>query len=100
MLAGITDRVRRYGAVETVDYRSTAWQAELRASFPRGFAAVVVAVRGASASLLALVADGGQLLTITGAPPPSVRGIAVTNEYVAPDGPMLETAAKRSHDWE
>jgi NADPH:quinone reductase-like Zn-dependent oxidoreductase len=87
------DRVRRYGAAETVDYESGSWMANLRGSFPRGFAAVIVAVRGTSASLLPLVADGGQLITITGDPPPSERGIAIRNEYVAPDGPSLGSAA-------
>ena len=88
-----TDRVRRYGAAETVDYEAASWMADLRASYPRGFAAVIVAVRGASASVLALVADGGQLITITGDPPPSERGITIRNEYVAPDGPSLGSAA-------
>jgi NADPH:quinone reductase-like Zn-dependent oxidoreductase len=87
------DRVRRYGAVETIDYRSPTWQEDLRASFPRGLAVGINAVRGASAALLPLVADGGQLITITGDPPPSERGITVRNEYVAPDGPSLEAAA-------
>jgi NADPH:quinone reductase-like Zn-dependent oxidoreductase len=88
------DRVRGYGAADTIDYNDPAWQAVLQGAFPRGFGAVIVAVRGASASVLPLVADGGQLLTITGDPPPSERGIAVTNAYVAPDGPALEAAAE------
>ncbi len=70
-----------------------AWQADLHTSFPRGFAAVIVAVRGASAAVLPLVSDGGQLITITGDPPPTERGITIRNEYVAPDGPSLESAA-------
>jgi NADPH:quinone reductase-like Zn-dependent oxidoreductase len=87
------DGVRRSGAAETVDYHRPAWQAELRASVPGGFAAVVGAVRGGSASLLPLVTDDGQLLTITGDPPPSERAITITNAYVAPDGPLLERSA-------
>ena len=89
-----TERVRRYGAVETFDYEAPSWQADLHAAFPRGLAAVIVAVRDASAALLPLVADGGQLITITGDPPPTERGIAIRNEYVAPDGPGLESAAE------
>jgi NADPH:quinone reductase-like Zn-dependent oxidoreductase len=87
------DRVRGYGAAETVDHNDPAWRVALHEAFPRGFGAVIVAVRGGSASVLPLVADGGQLLTITGDSPANERGIAMTNAYVAPDGPALETAA-------
>ena len=54
---------------------------------------MVNAVRGAAAGLRDLVADGGRLATITGDPPASERGIAVTDLYVAPDGGALEVAA-------
>ena len=54
---------------------------------------MVNAVRGAAAGLLDLVSDGGRLATITGDPPASERGIAITDLYVAPDGGALEAAA-------
>jgi NADPH:quinone reductase-like Zn-dependent oxidoreductase len=87
------DGVRRSGAAETVDYHRPTWQAELQASVPGGFAAVVGAVRGGSASLLPLVTGGGQLVTITGDPPAGERGIAISDAYVAPDGPLLARTA-------
>jgi NADPH:quinone reductase-like Zn-dependent oxidoreductase len=87
------DRVRGYGAAELVDHRLPTWRTTVRASYPRGVTAAINAVRGAAASLVPLVADGGCLTTITGDPPPSERGIGVTNAYVAPDGPGLEAGA-------
>ena len=88
-----TERVRGYGAGEAIDYRDPAWRALAKRASPRGFSIVVNAVRGAAAGLLDLVADGGRLATITGDPPASERGIAITDLYVAPDGGALEAAA-------
>jgi hypothetical protein len=65
----------------------------VRSSCPGGVTGAVNAVRGAAASLLPLVADGGCLTTITGDPPRGERGIVVTDAYVAPDGPALEAGA-------
>jgi NADPH:quinone reductase-like Zn-dependent oxidoreductase len=87
------DRVRGYGAAELVDHRLAGWRTMVRASYPGGVMAGVNAVPGGAASLLPLVAPGGCLTTITGDPPLSERGIAVTNAYVAPDGPGLEVGA-------
>lgn len=87
------DRVRAYGAAEVVDYRAPAWQARVRAQSPGGFTVVINAVRGAAPSLLPLVAAGGRLVTITGDPPASERGIEVRNPIVAPGGLELEAAA-------
>ena len=88
-----TQRVRSYGAGEAIDYRDPAWRALAKGASPLGFTVVVNAVRGAAAGLLDLVADGGRLATITGDPPASERGIAITDLYVAPDGEALEAAA-------
>lgn len=88
-----TQRVRSYGASEAIDYRDPAWRALAKGASPLGFSVVVNAVRGAAAGLLHLVADGGRLVTITGDPPASERGIAITDLYVAPDGGALEAAA-------
>ena len=87
------ERARSYGAGEVIDYRDPAWRALAKAASPLGFSVVVNAVRGAGAGLLDLVADGGRLATITGDPPASERGIAITDLYVAPDGGALEVAA-------
>ena len=86
-------RVRDYGADEVIDYRDPAWQAAAKRTSGLGFSIVMNAVRAASAGLLDLVADGGRLATITGDPPPSERGVAITDLYVAPDGAALEAAA-------
>ena len=90
---GSADRIRAYGAAALVDYRAPAWQAQVQASNPSGFTFAINAVPGAAASLLPLVADGGRLVTITGDPPASERGIEVRYAIVAPDGPALEAAA-------
>ncbi|MBI3750296.1 MAG: alcohol dehydrogenase catalytic domain-containing protein [Chloroflexi bacterium] len=86
-------RVRGYGASETFDYRNPAWRDQARLRAPGGFGSVANAARGEAAGLIALVADGGRLATITGDPPRSERGVAVTDVYVAPDGVDLEAAA-------
>jgi NADPH:quinone reductase-like Zn-dependent oxidoreductase len=86
------DRVRGYGASVVVDYHAADWPDQALRATPGRFSVVVNAVRGASQALLPLVADEGRLATITGDPPPSERGIAVANVYVAPDGPVLEAA--------
>jgi NADPH:quinone reductase-like Zn-dependent oxidoreductase len=88
-----TQRARSYGAGEAIDYRDPAWRALAKRASSRGFSVVINAVRGAAAGLLDLVADGGRLATITGDPPASERGIAITDLYVAPDGGALEAAA-------
>jgi NADPH:quinone reductase-like Zn-dependent oxidoreductase len=88
------DRIRAYGAADVVDHRSPSWLDQVRASSPGGFTAAINAVPGAAASLLPVVADGGRLVTITGDPPASERGVEVTYVIVAPDGPALEAAAE------
>ena len=85
-------RVHSYGASAVVDYHAADWRSQaLRATSGR-FSVVINAVRGASAALLPLVADGGRLATITGDPPQGERAILVVDAYVAPDGSTLEAA--------
>jgi NADPH:quinone reductase-like Zn-dependent oxidoreductase len=42
---------------------------------------------------LSALASGGRLATITGAPPPSERGITIANVYIRPDGDQLRQLA-------
>jgi NADPH:quinone reductase-like Zn-dependent oxidoreductase len=86
-------RARSYGAEQAIDYHDPAWRAYAKRASLDGFSLVVNAVRGAAGGLLDLVADGGRLATITGDPPASERGVAITDLYVAPDGGALEAAA-------
>src|SRR5690349_14664555 len=74
---GAAGRVRGYGASEVIDYHAADWPSRALRAAAGPFSVVVNAVRGASAALLPLVADGGRLATITGDPPPSERGIQV-----------------------
>jgi NADPH:quinone reductase-like Zn-dependent oxidoreductase len=86
------NRVRTYGASDVIDYHATDWPRQALAANGGPFSVVVNAVPGGAPGLMSLVADGGRLVTITGDPPPSERGIQVLNAYVAPDGPVLEAA--------
>jgi NADPH:quinone reductase-like Zn-dependent oxidoreductase len=92
-----SDRVRRYGAREVIDYRARDWTAQALRASPGRFSVVINAVRGRASALLPLVADGGRLATITGDPPPNERGIEMVNAYVTADGPALEAAVGLLH---
>jgi len=88
------ERVRAYGASVVLDYRHENWMEEVRQLTGAGGVPVAVnAVRSAAATVMPLVADGGRLATITGDPPDSERGIAVSNCYVSPDGEALDKLA-------
>jgi NADPH:quinone reductase-like Zn-dependent oxidoreductase len=89
------ERVRGYGAKVMLDYHQPDWPREVRRFTDGGVPVVVNAVRGAAASLLPLVLDGGRLATITGDPPPGERHIRVSNAYVRADGILLEQLAVR-----
>src|SRR5204862_5694968 len=52
------------------------------------------AARGQAGSTLQAVADGGRLATITGDPPQEVRGVAISDVYVRPDGRQLSALAE------
>jgi NADPH:quinone reductase-like Zn-dependent oxidoreductase len=84
-------RVRGYGARAVLDYHDPDWPARVRDIAPggRGVAAAVNAAPGGAATALQAVASDGRLATITGDPPPSERGVEVTDVYVRADGARL-----------
>src|SRR3954463_12168439 len=49
---------------------------------------------GQAASTLQAVAEGGRLATITGDPPQEIRGVAISDVYVRPDGRQLSALAE------
>jgi NADPH:quinone reductase-like Zn-dependent oxidoreductase len=55
----------------------------------RGADVAVNTVAGDADRALAAVKDGGRFATITSDSPAAVRGIEITQVYVAPDGPRL-----------
>jgi NADPH:quinone reductase-like Zn-dependent oxidoreductase len=84
-------RVRGYGARVVLDYHDPDWPARVRDAAPGGggVAAAVNAAPGGAATALQAVASDGRLATITGDPPPSERGVEVTDVYVRADGARL-----------
>jgi NADPH:quinone reductase-like Zn-dependent oxidoreductase len=84
-------RVRGYGAHVVLDYHDHDWPTHVRNESPggRGVGAAVNAARAGAATALRAVADNGRLATITGDPPPPVRGITVADVYVRADGARL-----------
>jgi NADPH:quinone reductase-like Zn-dependent oxidoreductase len=84
-------RVRGYGASVVLDYHDPDWPSQAREASPdgRGVAGAVNAAPGGAAAALQAVRDSGNLVTITGDPPPPVRGIAVADVYIRADGASL-----------
>jgi NADPH:quinone reductase-like Zn-dependent oxidoreductase len=84
-------RVRGYGAHVVLDYHDPDWPSHMREESPGGLGvgAAVNAARAGAATALQAVADNGHLATITGDPPPPVRGITVADVYVRADGTRL-----------
>jgi NADPH:quinone reductase-like Zn-dependent oxidoreductase len=84
-------RVRGYGAHLVLDYHDHDWPTRVREASPGGggVAAAVNTARAGAATALQAVADNGRLATITGDPPPPVRGITVADVYVRADGARL-----------
>jgi NADPH:quinone reductase-like Zn-dependent oxidoreductase len=91
--ANKAERIRGYGASEVLDYHDD-WPALVREITGGGAPKAVNAARGQAATTLKAVADGGRLATITGDPPRDMRGIAVSDVYVRPDGRQLSALAK------
>jgi len=93
-------RVRGYGATVLVDYRDRDWPARVRDETPgrRGVGAAINTARGGAASALQAVADDGRLATITGDPPPPLRGVTVADVYVRADGTRLAALAEALAD--
>jgi NADPH:quinone reductase-like Zn-dependent oxidoreductase len=84
-------RTEQCGATLVVDYRSPNWFAEVRNwTAGQGVDGAVNAVPGQAQVILDLVRDHGRLATITSDPPASVRGIDVSQIYVAADGTRLQ----------
>lgn len=84
------DRVKSLGADHVLDYHDAGWPDAVRElTGGIGVAAAVNVARDGEQHALRAVADGGRLATITGAPPEPVRGIAISNVYVRPDGAQL-----------
>ena len=85
--------LKQFGASAVLDYKNPEWLQEAQRLAGKRLSYVVNAARGAAASLMALIEDGGRLVTITGDPPQSERGIVITDLYVAPDGNGLHRVA-------
>jgi len=76
-----------------LDYHGD-WPALVRELTDGGAAKAVNAAPGRAADTLKAVADGGRLATITGDPPQEIRGVAVSDVYVRPDGRQLSALAE------
>jgi len=87
------ERIRGYGAAEVLDYHGD-WPALAREITAGGAAEAVNAAPRGAADTLKAVADGGRLATITGDPPQEIRGVAVSDVYVRPDGRQLAAMAE------
>jgi NADPH:quinone reductase-like Zn-dependent oxidoreductase len=91
---GNAGRVQSYGATAVVDYHADNWRQDVRRIAGEGGVRIAVnAVGGAAPSLMALVANGGKLTTITSDGPATERGVGVVNFYVSPDGEALDRLA-------
>jgi NADPH:quinone reductase-like Zn-dependent oxidoreductase len=82
-------RLRRAGADLVLDYRQPDWPDQARKAAGGPLPAAVNAVPGGAAQVLALVADGGRLTTLTSDPPDPARGVGVESVYVQPDAGQL-----------
>ena len=87
------ERLKMLGASTVLDYKDAGWMREAQKLTANRLSHVVNAVPGAAPALMALINDGGRLVTITGDPPNGERGIVVTNLYVTPDGGSLDRVA-------
>jgi NADPH:quinone reductase-like Zn-dependent oxidoreductase len=92
--ASSAERVMALGANVVLDYHDPEWTSQARdAAGPAGIRAGANAAPGGEADVLAALVDGGRLATITGAPPPAERGIAIADVYVRPNGDQLRLLA-------
>jgi NADPH:quinone reductase-like Zn-dependent oxidoreductase len=88
-------RVRALGAREVVDREDPDWTEQVRhIARDKAVAALVNAVRDGAAGAMTVLADGGQLVTLTSDPPSEERGIMVSSFYVRPDGRQLGALAQ------
>jgi NADPH:quinone reductase-like Zn-dependent oxidoreductase len=87
-------RVTALGADVVLDYHDSDWvRRAVDAAGSSGIQAGVNAAPDGEADVLGAVADGGRLATITGAPPPAERGIAIADVIIRPDGDQLRMLA-------
>jgi NADPH:quinone reductase-like Zn-dependent oxidoreductase len=87
-------RVMALGADVVLDYHDSDWVSRaVDAAGSSGIQAGVNAAPGGEADVLGALAAGGRLATITGAPPPAERGIAIANVIIRPDGDQLRLLA-------
>jgi NADPH:quinone reductase-like Zn-dependent oxidoreductase len=90
------ERLRRVGVTMVCDYHREDWPAAIRAwGGSDGVPAAINATTGGETAALAVVADGGRLVTITGAPPAAERGVTIVDIYVQADGYRLARMAGR-----
>src|SRR5204862_5546804 len=88
------ERVIALGADLVLDYRNPEWTSRaIDAAGSSGVRAAANAAPGGEADAVRVLADGGRLATITGAPPPEERGISIANIIVRPDGDQLRLLA-------
>jgi NADPH:quinone reductase-like Zn-dependent oxidoreductase len=84
------ERVAALGADVVLDYHDPDWtRRAIDAAGRSGIRAAANAAPGGEADTLRALVDDGRLATITGAPPPSERGISIADVYVRPDGDEL-----------
>jgi NADPH:quinone reductase-like Zn-dependent oxidoreductase len=87
-------RVSALGARVVLDYRESDWVSRaVDAAGSSGIQGGVNAAPGGEADVLGAIADGGRLATITGAPPPAERGVAIVDVVIRPDGDQLRQLA-------
>jgi NADPH:quinone reductase-like Zn-dependent oxidoreductase len=90
------ERLRRLGVAAVFDYHDGGWPAAVRAwTGGAGVPAAVNAARGGEEAALSVVAAGGRLATITGAPPSAQRGVKIVDVYVQADGGGLARMGER-----
>jgi NADPH:quinone reductase-like Zn-dependent oxidoreductase len=85
-------RVLELGARAVFDYDDPEWTRKVLASVGP-ISVAVNARRGGAALVQSVLADNGQLATITSDPPSSQRGIKVSSVYVHADGGQLNELA-------
>jgi NADPH:quinone reductase-like Zn-dependent oxidoreductase len=92
--ASSTDRLKGRGAAVVLDYHDPAWTSRaIAAAGSSGIQAAANAARGGEGGALSAVVDDGRFATITGAPPPTERGISIANVFVRADGDQLRRLA-------
>jgi NADPH:quinone reductase-like Zn-dependent oxidoreductase len=87
---GSAARVMALGAGVVLDYHDPEWTSRaIDAAGSSGIQAAANAASGGEADAMSVLVNGGRLATITGAPPPTERGISIADVYVRPDGDEL-----------